>query len=136
VGLAIVIGGYALWNLLVTTDLERVEDDVERALAHAREGGDDAAEAVLDILADDYDGEYPRRSIENHVRRLVGEKRVRKLSTGDYKALWKGDEIVIPILRMDVETDRGSYSAILRVTFALRDDAWKVVNVGRWRLER
>jgi hypothetical protein len=66
----------------------------------------------------------------------VGEKRVRKLSTGDYKALWKGDEIVIPILRMDVETDRGSYSAILRVTFALRDDAWKVVNVGRWRLER
>ena len=136
VGLAIVIGGYALWNLLVTTDLERVEDDVERALAHAREGGDEAAEAVLDILADDYDGEYPRRSIENHVRRIVGEKRVRKLSTGDYKALWKGDEIVIPILRIDLETDRGSHSAILRVTFALRDDAWKVVNVGRWRLER
>ncbi|MHC4133776.1 MAG: hypothetical protein ACYTDU_21440 [Planctomycetota bacterium] len=136
VGLAIVIAGYALYNLLVTTDLERVEDEVERALAHAREGGDEAAEAVLDILADDYDGEYPRRSIEIHVRRFVGEKRVRKLTTGDYKAVWKGDEIVIPILRLDVETDRGPLRAILRVTFAPRDGAWKVVNVGRWRLER
>lgn len=136
VGLAIVIAGYALYNLLVTTDLERVEDEVERVLAHAREGGDEAAEAVLDILADDYDGEYPRRSIENHVRRFVGEKRVRKLTTGGYKAIWAGDEIVIPILRLDVETDSGPIRAILRVTFAQRDGAWKVVNVGRWRLER
>jgi hypothetical protein len=136
VGLAIVIAGYALFNLLVTTDLERVEAEVERALQHAREGGDEAAEAVLEILADDYDGEYPRRSIETYVRRYVGEKRVRELTTGDYKAIWKGEEIVIPILRLDVETDRGPARAILRVTFAPRDGTWKVVNVGRWRLER
>jgi hypothetical protein len=136
VGLAIVIAGYALFNLLVTTDLERVEAEVEQALQHAREGGDEAAEAVLEILADDYDGEYPRRSIEIYVRRFVGEKRVRKLTTGGYKAIWKGEEIVIPILRLDVETDSGPARAILRVTFAPRDGAWKVVNVGRWRLER
>ena len=136
VGTAIVIAGYVLFNLLVTTDLERVEDNVERALEHAREGGDDAAEAVLNILADDYDGEVPRRSIESYVRRYVGEKRVRELSTGGYKAIWKGEEIVIPILRIDVRTDHWLGRAILRVTFAERDGAWKVVNVGRWRLER
>lgn len=136
VGVTIVVGAYVLFNLLVTTDLERVEDEVERALDHARRGGEDAAEAVLSILADDYDGEYPRSSIERYVRRYVGEKRVRELGTGDYKAVWKGDEIVIPILRLDVETDQGPGRAILRVTFAERDGAWKVVNVGRWRLER
>jgi len=135
-GTAIVIAGYVVFNLLVTTDLERVENDVERALEHARQGGDDAAEAVLSILADDYDGEYPRRSIESYVRRYVGQKRVREVTTGGYKAIWKGEEIVIPILRLDVKTDHGLARAILRVTFAERDGEWKVVNVGRWRLER
>jgi hypothetical protein len=134
--MALVIAGYVVINLLVTTDLERVESEVEQAVVRAREGGDDAAEAILDLLAEDYDGEYPRRSIENYVRRYVGEKRVRELTTGDYKAVWKGDEIVIPILRLDVKTDRFFGRAILRVTFAERDGAWKVVNVGRWRLER
>jgi hypothetical protein len=135
-GLAIVIAAYVLYNLLVTTDLERVEAEVERALARAREGGDEAAEALLECLADDYAGEYPRRSIEIYVRRYVGQKRVRELTTGGYKAVWKGEEIVIPILRLDAETDSGSLRVILRVTFARRDGTWKVVNVGRWRLER
>jgi hypothetical protein len=134
--MALVIAGYVVVNLLVTTDLERVENEVERAVARAREGGDDAAEAILALLAEDYDGEYPRRSIERYVRRYVGEKRVRELTTGNYKAVWKGDEIVIPILRLDVQTDDAFGRAILRVTFAERDGAWKVVNVGRWRLER
>lgn len=136
VGSAIVIAGYALYNLLVTTDLERVEAEVERGVRLAEKGGEEAAETILEMLADDYDGEWPRRSIEHHVRRLVGGQRIRKVETGDYKAVWKGEEIVIPILRLDVETDSGPIRAILRVTFAPRDDTWKVVNVGRWRLER
>lgn len=136
VGLAILIAGYALFNLLVTTDRERVEAEVEWAVQQAREGGEEAAEALLEMLADDYEGELSRRSIEIYVRRFVGQKRIRELTTGDYKAIWKGEEIVIPILRLDAETDSGPLRTILRVTFAPRDGTWKVVNAGRWRLER
>jgi hypothetical protein len=131
------IGAWVAINALVTTEPERVEAEVERLLDLAREGGEGAADEILGALAEDYHGDYPRERIESYLDSYVGQARIRRLTTGNYKAVWKSDEIIVPILRIDAETHDGRAArTILRVTFAERDGEWKVVNVGRWRLER
>jgi len=135
---ALAIGAYLLINWFVTTDRERVEAEVGRLVALARQGGEDAAAEILDALAEDYRGRRPfdREDIAAYLRRYVAPRRVRKLSTGDFTTLWKGDEILVPILRIDAATENAGYTLILTVRFANRDGAWKVVDITRWRIGR
>lgn len=134
----IVIAGYVAINLLVTTEPERVEARVARLCDLAREGGEDAAQEILDSFAEDYRGEgtFSRARVEYYVRRFIGSGQITELTTGDYAALWVDDEIVVPILSIQAKTERGALNPIFRVTFAERDGEWLIVNVGRWRLER
>jgi len=137
IALAIALAGYIALDFIFTDDKERVEAKVEHLLQLARDGGDDAVEEILDALADDYSGEYPKERIAGHLEYYVGRSQIATLTTGDYQPIVKGEEILIPIFRVDATTKSGGATqAILRVTFALRDEEWKIVNVGRWRLER
>ncbi len=131
----------AIWfaiDALVTTDAERVEDEVERLVGLARQGGEDAAREILAALAEDYrgDGFFARERIADHVRRHVLEERAEEITTGKYVAVPAGDTILVPLLRLDVRTSRFEGTVLLRVTFAERDGRFRVVNVEQWRLER
>ncbi len=138
VALLLAIGIWLAIDALVTTDAERVEDEVARLLDLAREGGDHAAGEILAALADDYrgDGFFARARIEEYVRRHVIEERAEEIATGDYAALPIGGEIVVPILSIHVRTKRFEANPILRVAFAERGGRFRIVNVEQWRLER
>ena len=134
----LLVGVWLAIDALIVTDLERVEAEVERLVELARHGGADAAQEILAALADDYrgDGFYARERIADYVRRFVAEDRAEEISTGGYVAVPKGDEVIVPILRVDVRTKRTEATAVLRVTFAKRDGRFRIVNVEQWRLER
>jgi hypothetical protein len=138
VALLLAIGIWLAIDALVKTDAERVEDEVARLVDLAREGGEDAAKGILAALADDYrgSGAFSRERIEGYVRQYVLEGRPEEITTGGYKAVPKGDEILVPLLRIDVRTKRFQANALLRVTFAERDGRFRVVNVEQWHLER
>jgi hypothetical protein len=132
------IAAYVAINALVTTEPERVEAEVERLLGLAREGGEGAVEGILGALAEDYrgSGSFDRARIEFYLKDYLGKGRIKSISTGDYKALWVDEEIVVPILRIIASTDRGETSVILRVTFGKRDGTWKIVDVSQWSFGR
>jgi hypothetical protein len=138
VALLLSTGIWLAIDALVQTDAERVEDEVARLVDLAREGGEGAAREILAALADDYrgSGSFSRERIEGYVRQYVLEGRPEEIATGGYIAVPKGDEILVPLLRIDVRTKRYQGSALLRVTFAERDGRFRVVNVEQWHLER
>jgi hypothetical protein len=132
------IGIYFAIDAVIVTDRERVEEEVARLVDLAREGGPEAAEEILAALAGDYRGEGPfaRERIEGHVRRQVGERRIERLLTGSYQAVPMGDDLVVPILRLQAKTRDFEANPVLRVTFAERDGRFRIVNVEQWRFER
>ena len=134
----VAIGIYVAVNAIITTEPERVEAEVERLLEVARRGGDEAVEEILLAFADDYRGEgtFSMTRIESGLRQWVAKGRITKLTTGNYQALWIGEEIIVPILSIQATTRHGAFNPILRVTFAPRDGEWRIVNVGRVRFER
>jgi len=105
----------------------------------ARAGGEGAADEILAALADDYRGEGPfaRENVERYVRGYLAGGPPEELLSGDYEALWIGDEIVVPILSLRAKR-KGVMTQlpILRVHFAERDGRFRVTYVSQWRLER
>lgn len=138
VALLLAIGIWLAVDALHKTDSERVEDEVARLVDVARQGGEDAAREILAALADDYRGSggFSRERIEGYVRQYVLEGRPEEITTGGYSAVTKGDETLVPLLRIDARTKRYQGSALLRVTFAERDGRFRVVNVEWWGPER
>ena len=120
-------------DLLTVSDREQVEQDVERLLDLAREGGDEAVDEILAALARDYRGAVSRKTLEKNLRRYVGKGQITSLVTGGYKTIWDGEEIHVPILRITVKTAGFTQTVLLSVTYARRDGAWKVVDISRWR---
>lgn len=136
-----VLAAIGIWlgiDALITTDAERVEAEVARLVELAREGGDDAAKEILAALADDYrgDGPFARERIEAYVRTCLVEARPEEIWTGDFITVPKGDEIVIPLLRIHVRTKALEGDTLLKVTFAERNGRFRVVNAERWGPER
>ena len=119
-------------DLLTVSDREQVEQDVERLLDLAREGGDEAVDEILAALARDYRGAVSRKTLEANLRRYVGKGQITSLVTGGYKTIWAGEEIHVPLLRITVKTDGFTQTVLLSVTYARRDGAWKVVDISRW----
>ena len=132
-GLAACIVVFYIVDLLTTSDREQVEQDVARLLDLAREGGDEAVDEILAALARDYDGAVSRKALESYLRRYVGKKQITSLVTGNYKTIWAGDEIYVPLLRITARTAGFTQTVLLTVTYARRDGAWKVVDISRWR---
>jgi hypothetical protein len=136
---AVVLAGTVLINVLVTTDRELVEADVERLIELARRGGDRAVDEILASLADDYRGGPPftRERIVRGLERYVGESSLELLETGGISTIWAGDEIVIPLLRIHART-HGGYEGnlLLRIHYAERDGEWRIIEISRWDLER
>ncbi|MHC4957188.1 MAG: hypothetical protein ACYTGN_02350 [Planctomycetota bacterium] len=128
---AVVAGLAVIVMLLFPSDRKEVEALVHHLKQRAIEGGPDAADEILDTLADDYRGTADRGQIERHVRRYVGEAQVVSIDLGDFKTVWKGDEIVIPLLAVYAEVAGRSPRFLLLVTFARRDDAWKITSISR-----
>ncbi len=120
-------------DLLTVSDREQVEQDVERLLDLAREGGDEAVDEILAALAPDYRGALPRESIERYLRRYVGKKQITSLVAGNYKTIWAGDEIHVPLLRITAKTAGFTQTLLLTVSYARRDGVWKVVDISQWR---
>jgi len=132
--LACIVTVAVIATQLFPSDRKRVEQAVERLADLARTGGPDAVEGILDILADDYRGSIPRKDIEAYVRGRLKESGVGSLSLGNFKTMWKGDEILIPILA--VRADGWPAPLLLTVTFAVRDGHWKVTSCSRTRWGR
>lgn len=132
--LACVVAVAVIATQLFPSDRKRVEQEVERLADLARTGGPDAVEAILDILADDYRGSIPRKDIETYIRRRLEESGIGSLSLGNFKTMWKGDEILIPILA--VRAEGWPMPLLLTVTFADREGRWKVTSCSRTRWGR
>ena len=130
---AIALACYVLIHLLVTTDRERVEAEVERLLELARSGGEEAADEILAAFADDYRGTIPLKRITAYVRNYVGASKIVKLATGSYKTMWDGDEIRIPILALYITTEGWETKSVLTVVCAERDGKWKIIEFSRPR---
>ncbi len=137
-GTFLAVGIWFAIDALITTDAERVEAEMERLLDLARQGGEAAATGILDALADDYrgSGAYSRANIEGYARRALLAEPPEELWTGDYVALPKGDEILVPLLRVHVRARGFEGDAIVRVWFAERDGRFRIVNVEHWGPER
>lgn len=134
VALLVAVGIWFAIDALIKTDAERVEDEVARLLDVARGGGDDAAAEILGALADDYRGAgaFSRERIDGYVRRYVAGERAEEITTGGYMAVPKGDEILVPILRVHVRTKRFEGDTVVSVWFAKRDGRFRIVNVDHW----
>jgi hypothetical protein len=135
-GLLLAIGLWLAIDALITTDAERVEMEVERLLGLARQGGEDAVAGILDAIADDYRGVYSRETIERYLRMCLVDDRPEEITTGSPVYVPKGGEILIPLLRVDVRTERFQGTAILRVAVARRGDRFRIVSAENWRAER
>ena len=126
-------------NLLFSDDRDRVEDEMERLIEVAERGGEEAVAEILDALADDYRGSgwFARKSLERRLRAvLIPPGRLTELRHGDFDPVVKGDEIVIPLVSLRARIEGNSQQVFLAVTFAFRDDVWKIVNVTRWQMGR
>ncbi len=130
---AIAVSCWVLWHVIVTTDRERVENEVERLVELARKGGQDAADEIMAAFADDYRGSVDLEWIRRQVQNYVGRKRLRSVEIGSIKTIWKDDEIVIPLLRVTLGFDGLKGMMLLSVTCAERDGEWKIVHVTRTR---
>ena len=116
-----------------------VEEKLERLFDAAREGGDAAVDEILAAFADDYraEGAYTLKRLENYLRRFVGEGRIESLTPGGYKTLWAGTEILVPLLRLRVDTAAGTTNVLLEVAFVEQDEVdWRIISVRRARLAR
>jgi hypothetical protein len=131
---AVIIGAVVLWNVLVTTDREKVEADVLRLVELAKRGGEAAADEIFEALAEDYRGSgyFERDRVRRELTRRVGEGRLGSLEVNDFDVVATGEEMEIPWLILFTEYG----NAHLRVTYAERDGQWKIVNVNRWKMQR
>ncbi len=132
--LAVAVAAYLLIDALVTSDREEVERTVERLLAAARRGGDGAVDEILEALADDYRGEGPfaRDAMERRLRtHLGGTARLTRLGAGGYRAIWKGDGILVPILSIEAAAGGAVQRVVLSVSFAERDGRWRIRDITR-----
>lgn len=132
-GLGLAVAAYVAINLIVTTDLERVEEEIGHLVDLANEGGEAAVDGILAALADDYRGTPPfeRESVERYLRRYVGDSKSRTITTGNPKPIWKGDEIFVPLLSVRATVDGATRQVILSLTFAERDGRWRIVDISR-----
>jgi hypothetical protein len=130
--LAAIVAGLAVIVMqLFPSDRREVEELVHHLKRRAVEGGPDAAEEILARLADDYRGSADRAVIERQIRRYVGGGRVTSVEFGDFKTIWKGDEIAIPLLAVYAEVEGFSPRFILVVTFGRRGDEWRITSISR-----
>jgi hypothetical protein len=139
IAILVILAAVAVWlavDWLVTTDAERVEMEVERLFDVARHGGEDAVAQILDSLADDYRGAYSKEMIERYLRMALVADKPEEITAGSFDVVPKGDEFLIPLLRVDVRTRSLQGTALLRITFAKRGDRFKVVNVEHWQSGR
>jgi len=139
IAIVVVLAAVAIWlavDWLVTTDAERVEKEFDRLLTLARQGGDEGYAGILDALAEDYHGTYSRETIERYLRLALVDDKPEEITTGSPAFVAKGDQIVIPLLRIDVRAKRYQGTGILRVTFAKRGDRFRIVSVDPWQNER
>ncbi len=129
-------GAYLLIDwLFLASDKDRVREEVARLAALAEEGGEEAAAEIGAALAGPYMGSPPfdRAGIERVLKTFVERGRVRSLRLGDFTILAAGGEMVIPLLRVDVDTGSRSATLLLRLTFVPEGDAWRLLRIGRWR---
>lgn len=138
VGSLLVIGVWLAIDALITTDLERVEQEVLRLVEVARKGGEEAADEFLAAFADDYRGSglYARDNVARYVHRFLVDDRPEEISIGKPIAVPKGEEIMIPLLRVDARTRRDQGTAFVRLTFAKRDGRFRIVNAEQGGLGR
>ncbi|MHC4222635.1 MAG: hypothetical protein ACYSX0_13385 [Planctomycetota bacterium] len=131
---AVIIAAVVLWNVLVTTDRERVEADVLRLVELAKKGGQEAADEIYEALAEDYRGSgyFERERVRRELTKRVGAGRLKSLEVNDFDVVATGEEMEIPWLILFTEYG----NAHLRVTYAKRNDQWKIVNVNRWKMQR
>jgi hypothetical protein len=132
-GLVLVVALYMLVDALIVTDLERVEEEIARLIEVAERGGPEAVDELLAAFADDYRSGWPydRAAIERYLRTYVATARSRSVDTGSYTAVPAGEEIVVPLLRIDAVFDDARVTTIVRLTFGERDGKWKIVAVNR-----
>jgi len=133
---ALALASFLLIQAIVTTDRERVEAEIERLADLARKGGPEAAAGIRAAFADDYRGSdsLSLREIERQLERWVAPAKLRKVTLGSPSPT--ADEsggIIVPLLRVTVETDGGVLGTLLlTVTWGERDGAWKIVDITRW----
>ena len=131
----------ALWfaiGALITTDAERVEAEVERLVEVARKGGEEAAAEFLAAFADDYRGSglYGRENVERYVRRFLVDDRPEEISIGKFLVVPKGDEFMIPLMRVDARSRRDQGTTFVRLTFAKRDGRFRIVSAEQGGFSR
>jgi len=128
---------WLLVNLLVTTDLDRVENELVRLVEVARKGGPDAAADILAAFAEDYrgDGAYARDNVERALQRYVATSRVERLDVNNFKTVWAGEEIVVPLLLVTGAAAGFDVRLAVAVTWGERDGSWKIVDITRFQLQ-
>lgn len=134
IGMAVT--AFVAFQFIHTSELERVEEEMERLFDLAAEGGEDAADEILDAFAEDYRGTGPFKltSVQRTIRSaLVPAGTAKDLKRGGFQPVKKGEEILVPIVRVSGEVRGNSLSFIVSVMWARREGEWKIVQITRWR---
>ena len=81
---------------------------------------------------------FARASIERQLERWVAPAKLRRVTLGDPSPIATDTGgILVPILRVTVETDEGiAGTFILTVTWEERGGAWKILDITRWEIGR
>jgi hypothetical protein len=133
----ILIAALVAYQAIHVSDLERVEEEMERLFEAARRGGEEAADEIDAAFAGDYRGSgvFELDRVRRRIRSaLVPAGTVTDLKHGDFQPVKKNDEIVVPIVRVQGDVRGRSVGFVVSVTWAKRDGAWRIVDISRWRM--
>ena len=137
IGVGIAVAAFVAYQFLHVTELDVVEEEMERLFDVARNGGEDAVDEILDAFADDYRGAGPFRidSIRRNLRyALVPAGSATGLKRGDFQPVARSGEILVPIVSVSGEVKGNPVRVVVSVLWGRREGRWKIVDITRWRM--
>ena len=132
---ALAVGGivafFILWDLVFTSDEERVEEATERLIALANGEGEEAVAAVLEALDPEYRGALALGTIESYLEEYVGGGRIQNVTAGGIYPFEKNGEWHVNLVISVTLRRRPGGSFWLAVSFVERDGVWRVIDLSK-----
>jgi len=132
---ALAVGGIVafliLWDLVFTSDEERVEEAAKQLIALGNGEGEEAVAAVLGALDPEYRGAIARATLESYLEEYVGGGRIQHVTSGGISPFEKNGEWHVNLMIFVELRGRPGGRFPLAVSFVERDGAWRVIDLNQ-----